>query len=105
MCLSSCPSPFYTEKYKDYSCVSTNTSSTISLNIQNIGYETKVQKDIQAYFRAKIDNTDTSTTISSIKWTQLDPTPNSDNITLFPKDTHGVLIDNIAEIKIKNELI
>ena len=101
ICLSSCPTPFYTEEYMNYSCVSTNTSSTVSLNIQNIGYETKVQKDIQAYFRAEIDNTDTSTTISSIKWTQIDPTPATDSVTLFPKDTHGVIIDNTAEIKVK----
>ena len=107
LCLDTCPTPFY-ENYRDnsqglknYTCVSTTATSPLSVKIQNMGYETKVQKNLQLYPKAEIYNGDTTKAITSVVWTQLDPLPATDLITIFFKDTSNVLLNTGSVFKMK----
>lgn len=53
------------------------------------------------YFKAEIDNSDPSYPIDTIQWTQMDPSPSSDSVTLFLKDDYGVTIDTGDVVKVK----
>lgn len=76
-------------------------TSPLSVNIQEFGYEKKVQKNIQIYAKAEIFNANTAYPISSILWTQISPVPANDNIHIFNKDTSGNWENDTGVIKIK----
>jgi hypothetical protein len=99
--VSDCPSPFYTENYNTYVWDSTGVTSPISVQIQNLGYETRVKKDRQIYLKAEIYNSNPADPISLIQWTQLDPAPASDSVIIFTKDSFGVQVDfgDVVQIK------
>lgn len=107
MCLTACPAPFFTdsrdnfEGFRKYVCVKAASTSPLTVKIQNLGFESRVQKNLQVYPKVEIFNSDTSKPISSIVWTQIDPTPTSETITIFFKDASNNLINTGAVVKLK----
>lgn len=71
------------------------------MNIQDFGYEKKVQKNIQLYAKAEIFNSNPAFPISSILWTQISPTPVNDNVHVFNRNTSGLLENDTGVITIK----
>lgn len=107
MCLTTCPAPFYTDSrdnsqgFRKYVCNKVTATSPLSVKIQNLGFQSRVQKNLQVYPKAEIYNSDTTKPISSIVWTQIDPTPTSETITIFFKDASNNLINTGAVVKLK----
>lgn len=71
------------------------------MHIQNLGFASKVQKNIQVHPKAEIYNSDVSKPITSIVWTQLDPEPLTDQITVFNKDASNNLLNTGCEFRMK----
>lgn len=104
MCLDDCLTPFY-EVYRDnsggsrnYTCISTGATTPITVNIQDFGYEERVQKNLQIYAKAEIYNSNTSNTITTIAWTQVDPAPSSEAVTIFFRNTTTTLLQDTGAV-------
>ena len=83
------------------SCVVTSSTSPLTIDILPIGFEKRISKSLQLYPITNIYNSDTTKNIVSIVWTQIDPVPANDTITIFSKDTFGSLMNSGDSVKLK----
>lgn len=101
ICLETCPTPFYIPNYLNYTCTNVLTPSYMTVKIQSLGFEKRFRKDKTGYLKAEIENLNTTKTITSIKWYQLDPLPLFTSVTIWTVDGSAVDIDYDDVVKLK----
>jgi hypothetical protein len=104
ICLDNCLTPFYevdrdnSSGSRKYTCVSTGLYTPLTVSIQDFGYEERIQKNLQAYAKAETYNANTSNTITSIIWSQVDPAPLSESVTIFFRNSTTTLLINSGDV-------
>jgi hypothetical protein len=103
ICLTNCPTQHHSNNYANYTCDEISTVSGLYVQIQSLGYKSRIPKDYQVYLKVNIV-ADEDDAISSILWTQIEPeivAPGDDHSIFMETDTVGVYYDYESVIPVK----